>query len=85
LRMDKSDKNPIPFEEFKLLVAEQLHLEEDKVRREASFIDDLMVDSIQLVDLMLNLEELGINIPIEEAWDVRTVGDAYRLYQQHAT
>jgi acyl carrier protein len=82
--MDKSDKNPIPFEEFKLLIAEQLHVEENKVRREASFIEDLMVDSIQLVDLMLNLEELGIKIPIEEAWDVRTVGDAYRLYQQHA-
>ena len=82
--MDKSDKTPIPFEEFKLLVAEQLHVEEEKVRQEASFIDDLMVDSIQLVDLMLKLEALGINIPIEEAWDVRTVGDAYRLYQQHA-
>lgn len=82
--MDKSDKNPIPFEEFKLLIAEQLHVEENKVRREASFIEDLMVDSIQLVDLMLHLEGLGIKIPIEEAWDVRTVGDAYRLYQQHA-
>lgn len=83
--MDKSDKNPIAFGEFKILVAEQLHVEEDKVQQETSFIDDLMVDSIQLVDLMLHLEGLGINIPIEEAWDVRTVGDAYRLYQQHAT
>lgn len=82
--MDNSEKNPIPFEEFKLLIAGQLHIEENKVRREASFIEDLMVDSIQLVDLMLHLEQLGIKIPIEEAWDVRTVGDAYRLYQQHA-
>jgi acyl carrier protein len=82
--MDESNQDPISFEEFKLLVAEQLHVQEDEVRREASFIEDLMVDSIQLVDLMLHLEELGINIPIEEAWDVRTVGDAYRLYQQHA-
>jgi acyl carrier protein len=82
--MGKSNQDPVTFEEFKLLVAEQLHVEEDKVQREASFMDDLMVDSIQLVDLMLHLEQLGINIPIEEAWDVRTVGDAYRLYQQHA-
>jgi len=50
----------------------------------AAFIDDLSADSIQLVDLMLHLEEEGIAIPMEAAWDVHTVGDAYRLYQEHA-
>jgi acyl carrier protein len=34
------------------------------------------------VELMLGLEENGINIPIEAAWDVQTVGDAYRVYSE---
>jgi acyl carrier protein len=77
-------KKPISFEEFKHILAEQLKVEEEKVTPEASFIDDLMVDSIQLVDLMLSLEEMGIEIPLEAAWDVQTVGDAYQVYQKFA-
>ena len=48
-------KKSISFEEFKHILAEQLKVEEGKVTPEASFIDDLLVDSIQLVDLMLSL------------------------------
>ncbi len=72
------------FDEFRQIVADYLNVDESKVLPEADFIEDLLVDSIQLVDLFLQLEERGISIPIEEAWDVRTVGDAYRVYKQHA-
>jgi len=75
---------PVSFEEFKHILAEQLKVEEGKVTKEASFIEDLMVDSIQLVDLMLTLEEMGIQIPLEAAWDVETVGDAYQVYKKFA-
>jgi acyl carrier protein len=75
---------PVSFEEFKHVLAEQLKVEEGKVTKEASFIEDLMVDSIQLVDLMLTLEEMGIQIPLEAAWDVETVGDAYQVYKKFA-
>jgi len=78
-------KKNVSFDEFKHILAEQLKVEEGKVTPEASFIDDLMVDSIQLVDLMLSLEEMGIEIPLEAAWDVQTVGDAYQVYQRFAT
>lgn len=77
-------ENPLSFEEFKHVLSEQLKIEEGKVTQEASFIEDLMVDSIQLVDLMLSLEEMGIEIPLEAAWDVETVGDAYQVYQRFA-
>jgi acyl carrier protein len=77
-------KKPLSFEEFKHVLAEQLKVEEGKITQEASFIEDLMVDSIQLVDLMLSLEEMGIEIPLEAAWDVETVGDAYQVYQRFA-
>ncbi len=47
------------------------------------YTGDLLADSIQLVNLMLRLEEVGITIPIEAAWEVETVGDAYVVYTQH--
>jgi acyl carrier protein len=77
-------KEPIPFEEFKHMLADALQVDESRVIPEASFVTDLMVDSIKLVELMLGLEENGINIPMEAAWDVQTVGDAYRVYQESA-
>ena len=47
-------------------------------------MEDLSAESIQLVNLMLRMEELGIGIPLEAAWEVETVGDAYRLYRENA-
>jgi acyl carrier protein len=79
----KDPRNPIPFEEFRHLIARELHVEETLVVPEASFVDDLFADSIRLVEMMLRLREEGITIPMEEAWNVRTVGDAYRVYSSH--
>ncbi|MGQ9466688.1 MAG: acyl carrier protein [Anaerolineae bacterium] len=70
------------FEEFCRILAEELDVDESKLSPETSFVEDLMADSIQLVEMMLSLEERGIQIPVETAWQVRTVGDAYRLYAQ---
>ncbi|MGD0726502.1 MAG: acyl carrier protein [Spirochaetia bacterium] len=80
----KEPPTPIPFEQFRHLVAQELHVDESLVVPEASFVEDLFTDSIRLVELMLILGEKGIAIPFEEAWNVRTVGDAYRLYSSHA-
>ena len=79
---DRVSKGPISFEEFQRMLAGVLQVEENKLVPEASFVTDLMVDSIKLVELMLGLEENGINIPMEAAWDVQTVGDAYRVYRE---
>ncbi len=75
---------PITFDEFRLLVARELQIEEGKVTADASFTDDLSADSIRLMELMLKLADLGIAIPMTEAWNVRTVGDAYTVYSRHA-
>ncbi len=82
--MDQASDAPISFEEFRLLIAEELQVEWSRVTPEASFVQDLLADSIKLVELLLRMEEEGINIPLEEAWDMETVGDAYRLYTKHA-
>jgi len=74
----------ISFDEFRRLVAKQLRVDEASVAAETSFVDDLLADSIQLVEMMLHLEEQGVAIPLDAAWDVRTVGQAYDLYREHA-
>jgi acyl carrier protein len=79
MTLDKGD-GPVPFDEFRRIIADQLQVEEARVVRDASFLDDLFADSIQLVELMLRLEEMGVHIPLESAWEVETVGDAYHLY-----
>jgi acyl carrier protein len=66
------------------MVAETLEVDEARVEPEASFMDDLLADSIQLVDLILHFENEGIEIPLEAAWQIKTVDDAYRLYNEHA-
>ncbi|HLE50998.1 MAG TPA: acyl carrier protein [Anaerolineales bacterium] len=80
--MDIPPKNPMPFEDFKRILAEELQIEESKIVPESTFLGDLLIDSIKLVELMLRLEEMGLTIPLEAAWDVETVGDAYNLYAQ---
>jgi acyl carrier protein len=80
----KDHDSPITFEEFRHMVASELHVEESLVVPEASFEDTLYADSIRLVELMLRLAQQGVTIPMEEAWNVRTVGEAYRVYCRHA-
>ncbi len=79
------DPKRITFDEFRHIIAQELHIEESQVVDNASFVEDLMADSIRLVEMMLRMEEMGIDIPLESAWEVQTVGDAYRVYSEHAS
>jgi acyl carrier protein len=75
---------PLSREEFRRLVARELQLDEGQVTLQASFVEDLLVDSVRMVDLMLRLDEMGISLPPEAAWDIKTVEDAYRCYADAA-
>lgn len=81
---DRQPAGPMTFEEFRGVVAHELAVEERLVVEGASFEDDLFADSIRLVELLLRLSQRGITIPMEEAWSVRTVGEAYKVYARHA-
>ncbi len=64
-------------EKVKAVIVDQLNVEEDDVTEDASFIDDLGADSLDIVELVMALEEeFGISIPDEEAESIKTVGDA---------
>ena len=59
------------------IVAEQLGVEKDKIKRESNFVNDLGADSLDTVELVMELEEeFDINIPDESAEKIQTGGEA---------
>ena len=65
------------------IVAEQLQIDPEQVIPEASFMDDQCADSLDTVELIMALEEeLGIEIPDDEAESIRTVQDALNYINQ---
>ena len=59
------------------IIVEQLSVEKDKVVSEASFVDDLGADSLDMVELIMAMEEkFDIEIPDEDAEKIVTVRDA---------
>lgn len=66
------------------IIVEQLDANEEEVVPEASFIDDLGADSLDLVELVMAMEEFfDVEIPDEDAENIRTVQDAINYIQQH--
>ena len=64
------------FEKVKNIIIEQLGVTETSVTTDASFIDDLGADSLDIVELIMALEEeFDIEIPDSDAEKVVTVGD----------
>jgi acyl carrier protein len=61
----------------KKIVVEHLGVENEKVTEEASFIDDLGADSLDIVELVMAFEEeFGVEIPDDAAEKITTVKDA---------
>ena len=76
---DHSDK-------VKDIIANELGVEREKLTNEASFIDDLGADSLDIVELVMEFEkEFNIDIPDEEAEKLRTVGDALNYLNEKVT
>ena len=62
-------------EKIKDLLVEKLNIEADKITLDASFSDDLGIDSLDLFDLVMSFEEeFGIEIPSEDLENLKTVG-----------
>ena len=69
----------------KEIISAQLEVSMDKVRPEASFVDDLKADSLAVVELVLALEEaFQIEIPDEDTEQIKTVKDAIDYIRTHA-
>src|SRR5687768_9100970 len=73
-------------ERVKKIVVEHLNVDQEKVTDNASFIEDLGADSLDTVELVMAFEEeFGIDIPDEDAEQMRTVGDAVSYMKKHSS
>ena len=67
------------------IIINELGVEPEKVTDEASFVEDLGADSLDTVELVMAFEEeFGLDIPDEDAEQMRTVGDAIKYLKANA-
>ncbi len=72
------------FEKIKEIIVDQLGVTDTSVTMEASFIDDLGADSLDIVELIMALEEeFDMEIPDADAEKVVTVGDVVDYIKDH--
>ncbi len=64
------------FEKVRSILSEQFDVEEDSITLETSIINDLGADSLDVVDLLMNIDdEFGVEVPDEDVEKVKTVED----------
>ena len=72
------------FDKVKEVIVDKLGVEEDKIETSSSFVDDLGADSLDTVELIMQLEEeFGIEIPDENAEKMTTVQQAVDYIEEN--
>ena len=72
------------YDKIKGIIAERLSIDESKITETSSFIEDLGADSLDTVELIMQLEEaFNIQIPDEDADKISTVGEVVRYIETH--
>jgi acyl carrier protein len=79
----RSVSEGVSYDKFRSIIADQLGVETEQVTPEASFVDDLNADSLDLVELIMAFEEeYGMEISDEDAEKITTVGQAWDYVQE---
>ncbi|AEB29680.1 acyl carrier protein [Carnobacterium sp. 17-4] len=72
------------FEKIRKIIVERFGIDEEKVTKELTFKDDLGADSLDVVELVMELEDVfGTEISDEDAEQIATVGNAVTYIDQH--
>ena len=72
------------FDKVKDVIVDKLGVEENAIKSEAHFVNDLGADSLDTVELIMEFEEeFGIEIPDDDAEKITTVGSAVEYIEKH--
>jgi acyl carrier protein len=71
---------PLTFDQFCERLAKALEIPREWLDREVSFLENLAFDSLRMLSLGVFFEDLDLEMPVELAWEIGTVGDAYDYY-----
>jgi acyl carrier protein len=72
------------FQKLKTIVVDQLEVNEENVTMEATFVDDLAADSLDIVELVMTIEEeFDLEIPDSDAEKIVTIGDVVKYIEEH--
>lgn len=72
------------FEKIKAIICEQFELNADKVSEDSNLIGDLGLDSLDVIDLAMSVEdEFDIEVPDDAIDGIKTVGDIVRFVEEH--
>tara|TARA_B100000945_G_scaffold13295_1_gene10163 strand:- start:30 stop:260 length:231 start_codon:yes stop_codon:yes gene_type:complete len=72
------------FDKVKDVIIDKLGVEEDSIKTESHFVNDLGADSLDTVELIMEFEEeFGIEIPDDDAENITTVGSAVEYIEKH--
>ena len=72
------------FEKLKEIIVSQLGVEEEQVKMKSTFVDDLSADSLDIVELVMNIEEeFDMEIPDEAAEKIVTVEDVVKYIEEN--
>ena len=68
---------------LKEIIIDRLDVEEEQIRPEASFVEDLGADSLDIVELIMGIEEeFDIEIPDDQVEKIKTVGDIVKFIEE---
>ena len=72
------------FQKLKTIVVDQLGVNEENVTMEATFVDDLAADSLDIVELVMTIEEeFDLEIPDSDAEKIVTIDDVVKYIEEH--
>jgi acyl carrier protein len=77
-----SEQSPLTFDAFQKHLAHLTHLDPERLGMDTNLVLDLGLDSLKLLEIVLEFEELGVPASIADSWGIQTVGDAWDYYQR---
>jgi acyl carrier protein len=76
---------PIAFDDFRSELAVAFEVPTDVLTPDTDFLYNLGFNSLRMLELGMFFERFGVDMPLELAWDIRTVGNAYDYYVRELT